>query len=49
MLFIQQQMAVAHTRVCAFYESTLFEIHFTDSGHGWATGTNGCVYRYVKS
>jgi photosystem II stability/assembly factor-like uncharacterized protein len=26
----------------------LFEIHFTDSNHGWACGRYGTIYRYVK-
>ena len=33
---------------CRIHKSELYEIHFTDLNHGWATGKGGCVYRYVK-
>ncbi len=29
-------------------KASLIEFHFTDPGHGWATGGGGYVYRYVK-
>src|SRR5206468_1446636 len=35
-------------QLCAIHKSTLFEIHFTDPDHGWATGLGGYVYKYVK-
>lgn len=35
-------------QLCAIHKSTLFEIHFTNPDHGWATGLGGYVYKYVK-
>jgi len=35
-------------RQCTINKAQLYEIHFTDSSHGWATGKGGFVYRYVK-
>lgn len=35
-------------QLCTSHKSTLVEFHFTDMNHGWATGSGGYVYRYVK-
>lgn len=35
-------------QLCSIHKATLIEFHFTDMNHGWATGSGGYVYRYVK-
>lgn len=36
------------SKLCVIRKAELIEFHFTDLGHGWATGGGGYVYRYVK-
>jgi photosystem II stability/assembly factor-like uncharacterized protein len=36
------------TKLCSIHTCTLSEFHFTDPNHGWATGSVGGIYRYVK-
>jgi len=36
------------TKLCIIHKCTLSEIHFTDPNHGWAAGSVGGIYRYVK-
>ncbi|MFT3932316.1 MAG: YCF48-related protein [Chitinophagaceae bacterium] len=33
---------------CVIHKNSPYEIHFTDSSHGWAAGPGGYIYKYVK-
>ncbi len=35
-------------KLCSIHKCTLSEMHFTDANHGWAVGSAGGLYRYVK-
>ena len=40
--------AVTFKKICNIQKSLLSVIHFTDTSHGWAIGSAGKVYVYVK-
>lgn len=37
-----------HTQLCSLQKGQVIEIHFTDLNHGWAIGSSGYVYIFVK-